>query len=168
MTYTATRDQDALKRRAPGLTVLHVDDAAADQYRRRKALERGGFAVLDAATGTDGLAAVAAHLPDIALLDVKLPDTNGFELTRQIKAWASAADREIGVILISAYFTESEFRVRGLESGADAYLIEPIGDAELTASIRAVGRRVEELKMARRNAALLADRTQELKLADQA
>ena len=131
------------------LTVLHVDDAPVDQYRRRKALERAGFGVLDAATGADALAAIAAQPPDIVLLDVKLPDTNGFDLTRTIKASAAGAGGEIGVILISAFFTESEFRVRGLESGADAYLSEPITDAELTASIGAIGRRVAELKAAR-------------------
>ena len=55
------------------LTVLHVDDAPIDQYRRRKALERAGFGVLEAATGADAIAAVAASAPDIVLLDVKLP-----------------------------------------------------------------------------------------------
>jgi signal transduction histidine kinase len=150
------------------LTVLHVDDAPVDQYRRRKTLERAGFTVLDAATGADALAAIAAHAPDIVLLDVKLPDTNGFDLTRTIKTSAAGAAGELGVILISAFFTESEFRVRGLESGADAYLSEPISDAELTASIGAIARRVEELKAARRKEQLLDRRTEELKVADRA
>jgi signal transduction histidine kinase len=168
MSLAATSLEHAMLPTAPALTVLHVDDQPADQYRRRKALERAGFSVLDAGTGAAGLALVDAHGPDIVLLDVKLPDTTGFDLTRGIKAWASGAKREIGVILISAFFTESEFRVRGLESGADAYLIEPITDAELTASIRAVGRRVAQLNAARRNEELLDRRTEELKLADQA
>ncbi len=153
---------------ARSLTVLHVDDAPADQFRRRKALERAGFGVLDAATGVDALAAIDAHTPDIVLLDVKLPDTNGFELTRRIKASRGAAAGEIGVILISAFFTESEFRVRGLESGADAYLSEPITDAELTASVHAIARRVAELKAVRRNEQRLDRHTEELKVADQA
>jgi signal transduction histidine kinase len=168
MSFAATRVEDAMLPAAPALTVLHVDDEPVDQYRRRRALERAGFGVLDAASGASALAVIAAHAPDVVLLDVKLPDTNGFDLTREIKGWAFGADREIGVILISAFFTESEFRVRGLESGADAYLIEPIGDAELTASIRAVGRRVEQLKAARKNQWLLDRRTEELRLADQA
>ena len=168
MSLAATRVEDAMVPAAPALTVLHVDDQPIDQYRRRRVLERAGFCVLDAATAAAALAIIEAHAPDIVLLDVKLPDTNGFELTREIKGLATRGKREIGVILISSFFTESVFRVRGLESGADAYLIEPITDAELTASIRAVGRRVEQLNVARRNEQLLDRRTEELKLADQA
>jgi signal transduction histidine kinase len=58
-------------------------------------------------------------------------------------------------VLISAYFTETEYRVQGLESGADAYLIEPISDAELSATLRAVARRLEQLQTARHNERLL-------------
>lgn len=148
--------------------VVHVDDSPADRYRRRKVLERGGFRVADVETGAAALPVIARELPDIVLLDVRLPDASGFDLTRAIKAQATGASRDIGVILISAYFTESEYRVRGLESGADAYLIEPISDAELVASVRAVARRVEQLKAARRNEQLLDARTGELRLADQA
>ena len=168
MSVLASKLGNATVSAAPALTVLHVDDQPADQYRRRKALERARFAVVDAETGAAALALTDVHAPDIVLLDVKLPDTNGFELTGAIKARAAAVNREIGVILISAFFTEPEYRVRGLESGADAYLIEPITDAELTASVEAVGRRVAQLNAARRNEQLLDRRSEELKLADQA
>jgi PAS domain S-box-containing protein len=135
--------------------VLHVDDSPADRYRRRKALEAAGFRVTDAATGEAARSSIAVTSPDIVLLDVRLPDTDGFELTRRIKADAEASGGDIAVVLISAYFTESDFRVQGLECGADAYLIEPITDAELVATLRARARRLEQLKGARENERLL-------------
>lgn len=142
-------------RTASSVAVLHVDDSPADRYRRRRALEAGGFRVVEATTGGAALAALDAERVDVVLLDVRLSDTTGFDIARQIKAQATAIQRDVGVILISSYFTESENRVLGLESGADAYLIEPISDGELIATVRAVSRRVEQLKAARHNERLL-------------
>jgi signal transduction histidine kinase len=136
-------------------SVLHVDDSLADRYRRRRSLEAAGFRVMDVGTGKAARTTIAVDPPDVVLLDVRLPDTNGFNLAREIKAEASATQRDIGVILISAYFVESEYRVKGLESGADAYLSEPTTDDELVATLRAVSRRVEQLKRARENERLL-------------
>jgi PAS domain S-box-containing protein len=76
-------------------------------------------------------------------------------LAREIKSGAIATERDVAVVLISAFFTETEYRVQGLESGADAYLIEPISDAELVATVRAVSRRLDQVKVARENARLL-------------
>jgi len=139
----------------PQPVVLHVDDSLADRYRRRRALASSGFHVLEAETGRTARKISAAERPDVVLLDVRLPDTNGFELAREIRAGATAAERDIGVVLISGFFVESEFRARGLETGADAYLIEPVTDEELVATLRAVLRRVHQLRAARENERLL-------------
>jgi PAS domain S-box-containing protein len=135
--------------------VLHVDDSPADRYRRRRILEAAGFRVADVATAAEARTQISIDRPDLVLLDVRLPDTNGFDLAREIKAEATETERDVGVVLISSFFIESEFRVKGLESGADAYLIEPVTDAELVATLRAVTRRVEQLKQARENERLL-------------
>ena len=99
-------------------------------------MELAGFAVVEAATGTEGLDAVRTASPDVVLLDVRLPDVNGFELTRRLKTDPDTA--AIPVIQISSHFVEPEYRVMGLESGADAYLMEPLARGELVWTLRAV------------------------------
>ena len=137
------------------LAVLHVDDSAVDLYRRRRILERAGFRVLDATSATAARRTFTAEHVDLVLVDVRLPDGTGFDLTRELKAEAVAAGRDVAVVLISTYFTEPEYRVRGLESGADAYFVEPMSDVELLASIEALARRLEQLHAARKNEQLL-------------
>jgi len=138
------------------LTVLHVDDSAADRYRRGRLLQQAGFAVIEAGSALEALEAMAGrHLPDIVLLDVRLPDASGLDLAREIKQRAQQLSRDLGVVLLSAYFTDPEFRVRGLDSGADAYLIEPLADAELIATLRAVSRRLRTVRRLREQERLL-------------
>jgi PAS domain S-box-containing protein len=126
-------------------TVLHVDDRDANRHLRRRLLEPAGFHVLEAGTMRDGLAAAIEHRPDVVLIDVDLPDGTGFDLTQQIKSNPLTA--HVRVVQISAHFTDAEYRVKGLDSGADAYLIEPIDPAELVAIMRAIvrSRRTEDL-----------------------
>ena len=75
-------------------------------------------------------------LPQLILLDVKLPDLSGYELCRRIKA--DPATLAIPVLLLSGAYVEGEDRVRGLESGADAYLCKPVESAELIATVKAL------------------------------
>jgi signal transduction histidine kinase len=140
-----------------GLSVLHVDDSEADRYRRRRALQLAGFHVADVGTGAAAVAQFEVAAPDILLLDVALPDMSGFDLTREFKTRAAAHQRDVMVVLISAYFTDSHFRVEGLQAGADAYLIEPLSDAELVATIAAMGRVLRTLQQARENERLLRE-----------
>src|SRR5512134_3185574 len=123
-----------------GVSILHVDDSEADRYRRRRVLETAGFLVSDVATGSAALKHIETTEPDLVVLDVALPDMSGFDVTRRIKASAAARHIDISVVLISAYFTDSHYRVEGLEAGADAYLIEPLSDAELVATLKAMTR----------------------------
>lgn len=126
-------------------TVLHVDDRDENRHLRRRLLEGAGFRVIEASTIRDALVAAYEQRPDVMLTDVGLADGSGFELAQQIKGNPLTAG--IRVVQISAHFTDAEYRVRGLDSGADAYLIEPIEPAELVAVIRAIvrSRRTEDL-----------------------
>lgn len=126
-------------------TILHVDDREANRHLRRRLLEPAGFRVIEATTVREAMAAVIEHRPDVVLTDVGLPDASGFDLTQQIKG--SPLTTHVRVVQISAHFTDAEYRVKGLDSGADAYLIEPVDAAELVAVMRAIvrSRRTEHL-----------------------
>jgi PAS domain S-box-containing protein len=126
------------------LLILNVDDYDSARYARSKLLQQAGFRVAEAASATEALRLIADEPPALALVDVKLPDMNGSELCRRIKDNPATA----GVIVVhtSATFRRGEDRVRGLDQGADAYLVEPVEPEELIATIRALlrTRRAEE------------------------
>jgi PAS domain S-box-containing protein len=116
--------------------ILNVDDNDGARYAKSRILSRAGFVVIEAANGTEALERARDSLPDLVLLDVKLPDINGFEVCRQIKAAPETA--AILVLQTSAAAVQSIDRIRGLDGGADSYLIEPIEPAELIAHVRAL------------------------------
>jgi PAS domain S-box-containing protein len=116
--------------------ILNVDDNDGARYAKSRILSRAGFVVIEAANGTEALERARDSLPDLILLDVKLPDINGFEVCRQIKATPETAG--IPVLQTSAAAVQSIDRIRGLDGGADSYLIEPIEPAELIAHVRAL------------------------------
>lgn len=121
---------------APEKTViLNIDDAEAQRYALARTLEGAGFTVWQAGTGKEGLEK-AARLPDLVILDVKLPDISGFEVCRRLKSNPETAS--IPVLHQSAMFVDTHFKVTGLESGADAYLVHPIEPEELLATVRAL------------------------------
>jgi PAS domain S-box-containing protein len=126
------------------VTILHVDDNEANRYVVTRILQNAGFTVVEAATGTAGLKAVAQHQPALVILDVKLPDLNGFEVCRQIKANSETAF--IPVLHLSASFVQTQDKAEGLDSGADAYLAQPVEPIELIATVRSLLRirRAEE------------------------
>jgi signal transduction histidine kinase len=118
-------------------TVLVVDDNDAVRYSVARYLREGGYKVLEARNGREALA-IAGQDPDLITLDINLPDMNGFEVCRRLKA--DPATAQIPVLHISASFAKTEDRVRGLEGGADAYLTEPLDREELLATVRALFR----------------------------
>lgn len=118
------------------IAVLNVNDDAATRYVMTKILRRGGYEVLEAATGETALQIVHRQRPDLVLLDIKLPDTSGLEVCRRIKA--DPATAATLVIQTSATFASSDRKVEGLDSGAEAYLTQPIEPLELLATVRAV------------------------------
>lgn len=120
--------------------VLAVDDEPAILRLLRLELSALGFRVITASTAEEAVQAVEEHRPDIALLDVVMPETNGLELLRTLRErWP------IPVILVTARDRELD-KVRGLEMGADDYIVKPFGPDEMAARIRAVLRRASGIQ----------------------
>jgi signal transduction histidine kinase len=147
--------------------VLVVDDDEAGRYAKVRLVRGAGYKTLEAASGGAALEAVATQRPEIVLLDVKLPDISGIEVCRRIKA---AFDSVI-VLQTSAAFTDGGARAEGLDSGADAYLSEPLEANELLATLRAMMRlRDAEQGLRQLNLTLeqrVRERTQQLADANQ-
>jgi PAS domain S-box-containing protein len=116
--------------------ILNVDDNDGARYAKTRILQVAGFDVIEAANGTDALAMVQSRKPDLVLLDVKLPDINGLEVCRRIKADPVSAATL--VLQTSAALTGRADKIRGLEGGADNYLAAPIGADELVANVAAL------------------------------
>lgn len=115
--------------------VLAVDDEPGVLRLIKLELTSQGFRVITADNATEAIKLEEEHRPDIALLDVIMPDMSGFELMRRLR------DRtNIPVILLTAKGSDSD-KVRGLELGADDYLAKPFSPDELSARVRAVLRR---------------------------
>lgn len=136
--------------------VLIVDDNAANRYLLAQWLRRAGHEVVEALDGTEALESLAGLPPDatpeVAVLDVVLPDMTGFELCRRIKAAPGTAD--MPVIHVSATAISVADRAQGLHEGADAYLTKPVDHDELLATLTAVLRYTRARRIAQR----LADR----------
>ena len=113
--------------------ILNVDDQQAMRYAKTRALLRAGFKVLEASNGTAALESVETHAPALVLCDVKMPDINGYEVSRVIKR----KHPNIVVLQISSSFVTGQDRVAGLDV-ADSYLIEPVEPEELIATVRAL------------------------------
>jgi serine phosphatase RsbU (regulator of sigma subunit)/DNA-binding response OmpR family regulator len=116
-------------------TVLVVDDSPENRYVARRYLARAGFEIWEAETGAEGLRR-AQDDPDLILLDVHLPDIDGFEVCRRLKQDPVTA--RIPILQRSQSHIDDAARVHGLESGADAYLAEPIAPSVLVATARAL------------------------------
>ncbi len=130
--------------------LLVVDDDNAKRYLIATWLRRAGHTVIEAATGSEALA--MASQAELVLLDVNLPDINGFEVCRRIKA--DPATAATPVIQVSATAVRVADRTHGLTQGADAYLAEPNEPDELLATVMAVLR----YSRARHRAELTASR----------
>jgi two-component system phosphate regulon response regulator PhoB len=120
--------------------VLIVEDEAPLVTMLRYNLEREGFAVDEATDGEEALLRIAEQRPDAVLLDWMLPLVSGLEVCRQIRR--APATRSLPVIMLTARGEEGD-RIRGLDSGADDYVVKPFSPSELVARLRAVIRRAQ-------------------------
>ena len=119
--------------------VLVVEDEPAQREVLSYNLEAEGFRVTTAGNGEDGLLMVQEDPPDVMVLDWMLPSVSGIEVCRQLKARPDT--RAIPIIMLSARSEEVD-RVRGLETGADDYVVKPYAVSELLARVRTQLRRV--------------------------
>lgn len=117
--------------------ILVVDDEERMVRFIRLNLEHDGFRVTEAFRGSQAIDRLRSSLPDLVLLDVMLPDLDGFEVLKMIREVST-----VPVIMLTAKGEEDD-RVKGLEMGADDYITKPFSPRELVSRVRAVLRRTE-------------------------
>ncbi len=116
--------------------ILLIEDESSIADNIRFALEKDGFNPIWCATGKEGVAALEEHAIALIVLDVGLPDANGFELCKQIRQAS-----KVPIVFLTARSDEID-RIVGLELGADDYMVKPFSPRELIARIKAVLRRI--------------------------
>jgi len=150
------------------LKILAVDDIY-DNLITLKALILESFPnsqVVFALSGSEALSLAERILPDIILLDVVMPDMDGFEVCKALKSDINLMD--IPVVFITALKGDKESRIKGLESGAEAFLAKPVDESELVAQIRAMSK-IREANILRRTeqdqlSAMVSEKTMQLEL----
>ncbi|GAB4170419.1 MAG: twitching motility response regulator PilH [Wenzhouxiangellaceae bacterium] len=108
--------------------ILIVDDSESQLYLLAKIVEDEGHEVITATSGEEGVKAATEHLPDLILMDVVMPDLNGFQATRKIAK--NSATAHIPVIMVTTKDQETD-RIWGMRQGAKAYLTKPVDKKEL-------------------------------------
>ena len=127
------------QKKNPDTTVLIVEDEIAIVTMLRYNLEKEGFRVLATSDGEEAVTMVKEHHPDIIVLDWMLPGMTGVEVCKQLR-W-NQDTKNIPIIMLSARGEEGD-RIRGLDSGADDYMVKPFSPSELISRIKAVFRRI--------------------------
>ncbi len=118
-----------------GPSVLLVEDERSIAEPFASALNRSGFRTTVAGTGSEAMALIATAEPDVVLLDLSLPDSDGRDICRRLRL-----ESDVPIIMVTASGTVTD-RVVGLELGADDYVVKPVAPGEVIARIRAVLRR---------------------------
>jgi len=119
-------------------TILIVEDEPHIVMGLKDSLEFEGFRVVTAAKGKDGIALARSESPDAVVLDLMLPDINGYNVCEEIRRWNSF----VPIIMLTARSQETD-KIRGLDAGADDYLTKPFSVNELIARMRAIFRRAQ-------------------------
>jgi two-component system, OmpR family, KDP operon response regulator KdpE len=116
--------------------ILVIEDEAQIRRFLRAALAANGYALVETATGREGIDLAAQQPPDCVILDLGLPDMDGIDVLRRIRGWSS-----VPIIVLTARGQEQE-KIALLDAGADDYLTKPFGVGELMARMRVVMRRL--------------------------
>lgn len=119
-----------------GKKILVVDDEPAFVRLVTMVLKQEGYEILSASNGQEALKLLFAHKPDMVLLDIMMPKMDGWQTCTRIREFS-----DVPVVMLTGKQTSEEDIVRGLDYGADDYLIKPIGNKELLARVRAIMRR---------------------------
>jgi DNA-binding response OmpR family regulator len=120
----------------PRRTILVIEDEPHIVLGLRDALEFEGFRVTSAGTGREGIATARQDKPSAVLLDLMLPDVNGYQVCEELRRF----DPLLPIIMLTARSQEAD-KIRGLDAGADDYVTKPFSVGELVARIRALFRR---------------------------
>lgn len=111
--------------------ILVVDDEKAIRYFISATLQANGYDVITAVTAKEATEMISSHCPDVVLLDLGLPDTDGITVLESVRKWSPT----MPIIIVSARDDEAE-KVKCFECGADDYITKPFGTSELLARIR--------------------------------
>ena len=122
---------------AEGYRILVVEDDAAVRRLVTTTLDMHGYAVREAKTATQALLELSSQAPDLAILDLGLPDGDGVDVIRSLRGWSA-----LPVIVLSARLEDAD-KVAALDAGADDYLVKPFSVEELLARVRVALRRLE-------------------------
>lgn len=133
----------------PPPRIVIVEDDTGKRYTIARQLRAAGFEIREAATAEQGWLLIQ-DIPDLVILDIRLPDADGLEICRRAKSQPETAS--VLILALSARFTSAPDRARGLDHGADAYLVHPVDGDELIATVRALLR----LRQAERDRTRLA------------
>jgi len=115
-------------------TALVIDDELQIRRLLRVCLEANGYRVTEAATGREGIAEAAQHPPDVVILDLGLPDIEGFTVLKRLREWS-----RVPVIVLSVRDREED-KIAALDNGADDYVTKPFSSGELLARLRVAQR----------------------------
>ncbi len=118
------------------IKILNVDDDATNRYLLTKILSRAGYEIKEASGGKEALEKAEIEQPNLIILDVNLPDINGYEVCKQLKS--NPITNFIPILSVSSHYTNNQDWVRGLECGADNYLIKPIDSHVLLAIVKSM------------------------------
>ena len=124
-----------LRKQAPPMTALIIDDEIQIRRLLRMALEAKGYSVREAASGQLGLQDAVFHKPDVILLDLGLPDLDGVDVLKRLREWS-----QVPVLILSVRDQES-VKLAAFDAGADDYVTKPFSTAELIARLTAIQRR---------------------------
>ncbi|HEX7784743.1 MAG TPA: response regulator [Methylomirabilota bacterium] len=113
--------------------ILVIDDHEDNRHILRDLLENARYEVLEATTGEEGVALAEAHVPDLILMDIQLPDIDGYEATRRIKSMPTI--RHVPVIAVTSYALSGD-DVKALRAGCDAYVTKPFSPRALLATVK--------------------------------
>ena len=116
-------------------TVLIVDDSPTELHVMQQMLARNGFDTMLAEDGDQAIETAVRQSPDVILMDVVMPGTNGFQATRQLSRNPKTAD--IPIIMVTTKDQETD-RIWGMRQGASEYLTKPVGEDDLVQMIRSV------------------------------
>ena len=118
--------------------VLIVEDEAQIRRLLRVCLERNGYQVVEGSTGEEGIDQAIRHQPDLVLLDLGLPDTDGLAVLRRIREWS-----KVPILIVSVRGREDD-KIKALDSGANDYITKPFSTGELLARLRVVQRYTQQ------------------------
>lgn len=139
----------------PSGTIFNVHEASEARDAVSALLRRTGYTVVEVGTGSEALARIIAELPDLVILDVKLPDMDGFDVCAQLRRGPAAWP--VKVLHTSSMSFTTAKKVKSLDAGADGYLAEPFEEQELLATVRSLLRLKRAEEELRRRALQLRD-----------